>query len=88
MGRRLVLINAKFYISSGARVPLKNISGVYYIYDDKIHNGKYRITNRKSKVGIFPPIDFSIGYIDKKEADYLLEVNDEICKRIRIFEEW
>lgn len=71
LGKRLVLNNIDFYISSGAKVPLKTISGVFYIYDDKLYNGKYRITNKKSKVGLFPPFDFSIGYIDKKDIEYL-----------------
>ena len=70
IGRRLFLLNTDFYLSANAKDPIKKKTGIFYIYDDKVYNGKYyRITNRKRKVGMFPPVENSIGYVSVFDVD-------------------
>ena len=53
VGEAIVLKNAKLYLSSKGNAAVTR-TGSYYIYDGKAVNGRYRVTNKKSRVGKKP----------------------------------
>lgn len=66
-GQVLNLNKAELFSGAYASVPVRAISGTYYLYDAKLINGKYRITNKQPNVGKKPAFLFVTGYVDKGE---------------------
>lgn len=64
-GQALNLKNVKLFAASMSSIPIKTVSGTYYLYDGKLVNGKYRITNKPSNVGKKPVVLFVTGWVDK-----------------------
>ena len=63
-GQGVKLVDEPLYNIAGSAKPFKRITGVFYIYDDKCVQGRYRITDQRSKVR--KGINNIIGYIDPK----------------------
>lgn len=53
-GAAVTLTGAPLYVSSTATRPAGSKSGVYYLYDGILINGRYRITNSPSRCGKLP----------------------------------
>lgn len=51
------------YISATAKVSLRKLTGKYYLYDGKKVNGRYRITNSKSRVNKTPAAFNVTGWV-------------------------
>lgn len=66
-GKEIYLNQAKLYTSSTTRYASGRINGTYYLYSVPAVNGRYRITNRPSKVGKKPTWLFVTGWIDGSE---------------------
>ncbi len=65
IGRAVTLVNTSLYTSSTATQSAGRLNGVYYIYDGKEIDGRYRITNSKKKVAQ-GPLEINVsGFIDK-----------------------
>lgn len=62
-GDRLILKNIELYSSATLSMPASKISGEYYLYDGKLINDRYRITNSPGNVGRKPIGNFVTGYI-------------------------
>lgn len=65
IGRAVTLTNASLYTSSIIPHSAGRLNGVYYIYDGKEIDGRYRITNKKEKVAQEPLSINVLGFIDK-----------------------
>jgi len=65
IGRAITLVNASLYTSSTITKSAERLNGVYYIYDGKEIDGRYRITNSKEKVAQEPLSINVLGFIDK-----------------------
>ncbi len=65
VGRQLKLSNVSLYTSSTSTKSSKKLNGTYYIYDGKEIDGRYRITNDKSRVAQAPLGSNVTGYINK-----------------------
>ena len=63
-GQGVKLVDEPLYNIAGSAKPFKRLTGVFYIYDDKCVQGRYRITDQRSKVR--KGINNIIGYIDPK----------------------
>lgn len=48
---RISLNKAELYVSSNADSPSGEVSGIYWLWDNKVINGRRRITNSKSNIG-------------------------------------
>lgn len=68
-GKALYLNQTKLYTSSTTPYASGRISGTYYLYSVPAANGRYRITNRASKVGKKPTWLFVTGWIDGSEIE-------------------
>lgn len=66
-GLKLTLKDKRLYASSSASIPTKKITGEYFLYDGKLVNGKYRITNKESSVGKFPAFMCVTGWVNKED---------------------
>ena len=51
-GSAVTLKNCPLYASSTAGKSAGKVTGTYYLWDGKILNGRYRITNAKNRVGV------------------------------------
>lgn len=51
-GSAVTLKNCPLYASSTAGKAAGKVTGTYYLWDGKILNGRYRITNAKNRVGV------------------------------------
>ena len=51
-GQKVVLNNTPCYNSETAKTPYGTKSGTYYLWDTTIRNGRIRITNKSSNVGV------------------------------------
>lgn len=69
LGQKIKLKNTKLYATSTASKEVNTISGEYYIYDDKVMNGRMRITNSKDKVGKKPVGQNVTGYVKKSDLE-------------------
>lgn len=67
-GKKLVLKNTALYRSSTTTRKSNNKTGIYWLYDGKLINGRYRITNKESRVRKTPLVFNVTGWIDKKDA--------------------
>lgn len=59
----LILNHEALYTSSNSPTPVKNITGLYYIYSDTVINGRIRITNNKNNIGKLPSSKYVTGWI-------------------------
>ncbi len=64
-GRVIKLVNANLYANSESTKIVSRKNGTYYIYDGVEIDGRYRITNSKSNVGMLPLGSHVTGYINK-----------------------
>lgn len=60
----LQLNNTPLYSSSTAKYPSGTKTGTFYRYDDKVMNGRIRITNSAANVGKTPVGNYVTGWID------------------------
>ncbi len=60
-GMKLTLKNTPLYVSSTEKNKASDKSGVFYVWGDEVLNGRIRITNRKSNVGVQGQVT---GWID------------------------
>lgn len=51
-GRKISLKNTPLFASSSDNISRRQVSGNYYLWDGKLINGKYRITNTPEHVGL------------------------------------
>ena len=65
-GKKLTLKNAHCYTSSTAKSSYTRKSGTYYVWSEKAVNGRIRITNKESRVGVSGQVTC---WIDKKAAE-------------------
>lgn len=63
LGTKIYLKNTNLYETPNSKVPLRAITGFYYISDSKKYNGRYMITNKPENVG---DKDYILGYINKQ----------------------
>jgi|GEM_PF-1413350 len=63
-GSKIIIDSTALYTSSTAVSRSATVSGIYYIYDDTIINGRVRITNSSNNVGKTPISTFVTGWIN------------------------
>lgn len=66
-GKEIYLHQTKLYTSSTTKYASGRICGTYYLYSVPAANGRYRITNKPSKVGKKPTWLYVTGWIDGSE---------------------
>lgn len=71
-GAAVKIENAPLYVSSKAEVCLGYRSGVYYLYDGKAENGRFRLCNLASQCGKTPVTRNSIGCVPKSYCKILV----------------
>ena len=64
-GQAVNLRGVNLYAAASASIPVRQITGTYYLYDGKLTNGRYRITNNASNAGKKPMVLYVTGWIDK-----------------------
>lgn len=62
-GQKVNLSNADLYTSSTVKNPSGKKSGTFYLYDNKVLNGRIRITNAPGNVGKTPIGNYVTGWI-------------------------
>lgn len=62
-GQQVSLSNVPLYASASVGVSCGKVKGTYYLWDGICINGRYRITNAASRVGVAGQVT---GFIDKK----------------------
>lgn len=62
-GQKISLNNVPLYASASAKESCGKVKGTYYLWDGVNVNGRYRITNAASRVGVKGQVT---GFIDKK----------------------
>ena len=67
-GTKLMLKNVSLYRSSTAATKSSSVTGTYWLYDGILISGRYRITNKESRVKKAPAALFVTGWIDKKDV--------------------
>lgn len=67
-GKKLTLKNVSLYRSSTATAKSNSVTGTYWLYDGILISGRYRITNKESRVKKVPAALFVTGWIDKKDV--------------------
>lgn len=67
-GKKLTLKNVSLYRSSTATAKSNSVTGTYWLYDGILVSGRYRITNKESRVKKVPAALFVTGWIDKKDV--------------------
>lgn len=63
-GTAVKLTNCPLYASSTAGKSAGKVTGTYYLWDGKLMNGRYRITNAKNRVGVAGQVT---GWINKED---------------------
>ena len=64
-GRKIALDKAPIFISSDAKNLSVRYTGIYYLYDGKSFNGRYRICKEKGQCG--GKISYVLGYVNKAD---------------------
>lgn len=64
-GDSITLNNTAIYRTSNDKIPFIFMSGIYYIYEDKIYNGRIRITRHKDRICICPEHIF--GFVNMSD---------------------
>lgn len=67
-GAKLTLKNTALYKSYTATQKSNSVTGTYWLYDGILVSGRYRITNKESRVGKIPAVLNVTGWIDRKDA--------------------
>lgn len=65
-GSSVFLKDADLFASSSASIPARKVSGVFHLYDGKLSNGRYKITDKFNNVNKKPAILFVLGWINKE----------------------
>lgn len=68
VGQEVLLNKVGLYASSTSKKEVNAISGKYYLYDGKLINNRFRITNSKENVNRKPMSKFVTGYINKEQV--------------------
>ncbi len=68
VGQEVLLNKVGLYASSTSKKEVNAISGKYYLYDGKMINNRFRITNSKENVNRKPMSTFVTGYINKEQV--------------------
>lgn len=68
-GKKVTLKDVKLYATSKAVKETGKVSGDYYIYDGKILNGRYRITNSADNVGKTPIGKYVTGFVKVSDLE-------------------
>lgn len=78
-GDRLELIREPLYVGSASKTPVSAVTGSYFVWSPTVVNGKIRITNAKSRVGINGQVT---GWIEKPYAVilYTVKAGDTLSK--------
>jgi hypothetical protein len=63
-GTAVRLGNTPLYSFSKAQRPSVYVNGTYYLYDGRLINGRYRVTDKKSKANKKPLFFYAAGWID------------------------
>lgn len=73
---KLELSGCPLYVSSTAKAQAKAVTGTYYLWSDEAVNGRYRITNAASRIGVAGQVT---GWIDAAyAAGTALKVGDKV----------
>lgn len=67
-GKKLTLKNVSLYRSSTTTMKSNSVTGTYWLYDGILISGRYRITNKESRVKKAPAALFVTGWVDKKDV--------------------
>lgn len=67
-GNKLTLKDTALFRSSSATQKSNSVTGTYWLYDGILTNGRYRITNKETRVGKIPAALNVTGWIDRKDA--------------------
>ena len=86
-GQKVVLKNTPCYESETAKIPYGTKSGTFYLWDTTIRNGRIRITNAVSRVGVAGQVtcwiniaDVSLSAISKPHLKSIDEIAKEVIK--------
>lgn len=86
-GQKVVLNNTPCYNSETAKTPYGTKSGTYYLWDTTIRNGRIRITNAASRVGVAGQVtcwiniaDVSLSATSKPQLKSIDEIAKEVIK--------
>lgn len=86
-GQKVVLKNTPCYESETAKIPYGTKSGTFYLWDTTIRNGRIRITNAVSSVGVAGQVtcwiniaDVSLSAISKPHLKSIDEIAKEVIK--------
>lgn len=73
-GKELSLVDCKMYNSEDASRRSSVVSGTYYVWSDEIVNGRIKITNKESRVGVLGQVT---GWINLSDVEDQLS-NDKV----------
>lgn len=78
-GDRLELIREPLYTASSSKTAVSRVTGSYFVWSPTVVNGKIRITNARSRVGINGQVT---GWIEKPYAvtTYTVKAGDTLSK--------
>ena len=86
-GQKVVLKNTPCYESETAKIPYGTKSGTFYLWDTTIRNGRIRITNAVSRVGVAGQVtcwiniaDVSLSATSKPHLKSIDEIAKEVIK--------
>lgn len=86
-GQKVILKNTPCYESETAKIPYGTKSGTFYLWDTTIRNGRIRITNAVSRVGVAGQVtcwiniaDVSLSAISKPHLKSIDEIAKEVIK--------
>lgn len=66
-GQKITLKNVKLYATSTTTKEANTVSGDYYVYDGKLINNRYRITNSAANVGKTPVGNYVTGFVKSSD---------------------
>lgn len=83
-GDRLELIREPLYVGSASKTAVARVTGSYFVWSPTVVNGKIRITNARSRVGINGQVT---GWIEKPYAVilYTVKAGDTLSKIAKQF---
>lgn len=74
-GQVITLKNTPLYVSSAAEKKSGTVNGTYYVWSNEVVNGRIRITNAKTRVGIAGQVT---GWIDAPNIVYTVKSGDTL----------
>lgn len=63
-GTKVYLRDVNLYETPDSKVPMRSVTGMYFICDNKRYNNRYMITNKREYIG---NSNFILGYINEKD---------------------